>query len=140
MIEFRLQRLWVEPGRRETIAELEAGVQADFAIVVNDRVLFRDEYFNVLEFLLAIVQWLRTGVEKGEDFEFASMDCEDAGLVFVQRRPGGWRIGSIHEETADENSHPLDDIRDSVRCLIDRVLDGVPNKHRMRIQKALKDI
>jgi hypothetical protein len=78
--------------------DLLLGVVATLEIVFRDRLLYREEEFPVVELRAHLARWLHDEMPRELDFEFQSMESDEAGLVWLRHVPEGWRIGSIQQE------------------------------------------
>jgi hypothetical protein len=89
----------VESTRIAEVSDLLLGVSANFEIRVDGRILFSEPMFPVVELRVALKQWLEDGFKRHNDFEFESMESEEAGIVWLRyQNSGGWRIGSLQQE------------------------------------------
>lgn len=102
--------------------DIELGVVASLTISVDDRQVYREVLFPVIELRLALARWLVSG--SIEDFEFESMESDEIGLVWLRRQPsGGWRVGSVHQDRPEVAELTLSDVASAVQQLSDLV-DG----------------
>jgi len=76
--------------------DLLLGVESTLRLEVGDRLVYSEPMFPIVELRDALASWLR-GTEG--DFEFMSMESDEAGLVWFRQQPSGrWRAGSIHQD------------------------------------------
>lgn len=76
--------------------DVEVGVVATLTVTVQDRLVYREVQFPVVELRLALGRW-SCGPEV--DFEFESMASDETGLIWLRRQPSGlWRVGSVHQD------------------------------------------
>lgn len=73
-------------------------IVGDFAIIVRDRPLYQEVEFCLVEFAVALANWLATADDGGPDFVYTSMESATEGLVrFTRIEHGIWRISAAHE-------------------------------------------
>ncbi len=76
--------------------DLLLGVEGTLRLAVDDRLIYSEPMFPVVELRDALASWLR-GVDT--DFEFVSVESDEPGLVWFRQQPSGrWRAGSIHQD------------------------------------------
>lgn len=76
--------------------DLTLGVEATLELIVEDRVIYTEPMFPIVELRQALSAWL---LNPSEDFEFISMESDESGLIWIRRQPSGlWRVGSIHQD------------------------------------------
>lgn len=79
--------------------DLEIGVTATLSLRVAEKVIYQELMFPIVELRVALDRWARQGPDTS-DFEFVSLESDEAGLVWLRRQPSGsWRAGSIHQDT-----------------------------------------
>jgi hypothetical protein len=79
--------------------DLLLGIVATLVIEVDDRVLYREEMFPIVELRSELAKWVDAGgLRVGRDFELESMETEEKGVVWLRRVESGWRIGSLYQE------------------------------------------
>lgn len=79
--------------------DLLLAVVATVELVVNGRSVYREVLFPVVELRASLDEWLRSLAKTPLDFEFISMESDDAGLVWFRRQADGrWRVGSVHQD------------------------------------------
>jgi hypothetical protein len=89
----------VETAQIADASDLLLGISANFEIRADGRVLYSEPMFPVVELRVALKQWLGDGFKRCEDFEFESMESEEAGMVWLRYQSSdGWRIGSLQQE------------------------------------------
>jgi hypothetical protein len=96
--------------------QLLLGVTATFEIRVDDRVLFHEVLFTVVELALALRRWLSDGMPRRRAFEFQSIEYDEDGVVWIRPEGDGWRVGSIHQEYPE---HTVWSDEDVVKALAD---------------------
>jgi hypothetical protein len=98
-VMFTFTHVKCESEEIRTKIDLLLGVTAQFEISVDDRILYFEESFPIVEFRTQLLNWLRNDFVEFEDFDFQSMESEEEGLVWFHRQPSGqWRVGSAFEE------------------------------------------
>lgn len=113
MIEFRFTDLRSEEPP-VTLADVLVRVTADLSIVVEDRVVYSEVDFPVVELAVALVRWCELPGCGRVDFEFDSMSTPEPGWVWIRREGAGWRVGSLHEEYPEMLEFTTDQVRDAV--------------------------
>lgn len=78
--------------------DLEIGVTATLSLRVAERIIYQEVLFPIVELRIALDRWYRRGADTS-DFEFVSMESDEAGLVWLRRQPSGcWRAGAVHQD------------------------------------------
>jgi hypothetical protein len=101
-VEFRFGALRKDGGNLEEDWQILLRIVGDFSVLVNGRELYAETEFCVVEFAAAAAAWLRDGMPGGHDFVFTSMEAEEAGLVRAEKGAGGWRLGSVHQQSWED--------------------------------------
>jgi hypothetical protein len=81
--------LSTEDVRGSTPAHYLVGVEADFRIEDEGRIVYEEPSFPVCELARSLHTWIRSGLRR-DDFVFESLSFEELGVVTIERRPGGW--------------------------------------------------
>ncbi|WP_354697217.1 hypothetical protein DSM112329_02844 [Paraconexibacter sp. AEG42_29] len=112
-------RLDVSELRGTSVADYLVSVQADFRVVDNDRCVFEELAFPVVELARALLQWVND--PQRVDFEFDSMSFEERGAVRVRSSARGWILGTVFE--AADACTPADwpDVERSIRAFTAKV-------------------
>lgn len=87
--------LFTRPSVRDKY-DLLLGVEGTLRLTVENRLIYSELMFPIVELRDALSSWLR-GI--GTDFEFISMESDEPGLVWFRQQPSGrWKVGSIHQD------------------------------------------
>lgn len=100
-------------------------IVADFEVNVDGCLLYAEQLFPVVEFVIEAQVWARGLPGKVTDFIFASMESEQEALIWIRSCDEAWRIGSTMEGTS---SGPLQ-VTEAVGALNDLY-------HRLRADVA----
>jgi hypothetical protein len=74
-------------------------VVGDFALLIRGRVIYREVEFCLVEFAIALANWLAVATDLGPDFVYTSLESETEGLVrFARLGPGNWRVSAAHQD------------------------------------------
>ena len=77
-------------------------IVGDFAIIIGCRRLYAEVEFCLVEFAVALANWLATASDNGPDFVYTSMESESEGLVrFTLCGPGAWLVSAAHQDYAE---------------------------------------
>jgi hypothetical protein len=101
--------------------EILLRVVADFSILVDSKVLYREQQFCVVEFALDISRWMNQVHHTGEDFIYMSMESEESGLVWIKANDSGWQVSSVHQEYEETNIFSLGDVKDATEKFLARL-------------------
>lgn len=94
--EFSNLRVDGEPERR---LDILVRVVADFAISIKGEVFYKEVEFCVVEFAVALAEWLAVATDLGPNFSYASIESETQGLVqFKRLYPGAWAVSAAHQD------------------------------------------
>lgn len=122
---FTFTDLHVEPGQRPDPYDIILGAVAAFAIVVEERQLYREDDLPVVELAMALRRWLNGPFLSHEPFEYQSMESDEDGMVWIRPEQDGWRIGSIYQEFADPTVRSNEDVATATRAFIEEVEQGL---------------
>lgn len=87
--------LFTRPSVRDKY-DLLLGIEGTLRLTVENRLIYSELMFPIVELRDALSSWLR-GI--GTDFEFISMESDEPGLVWFRQQPSGrWKVGSIHQD------------------------------------------
>jgi hypothetical protein len=101
-------------------------IVADFQVLVDSRVLYREQQFCVVDFAVALHRWV--GEEPKLDFIYESMESEEPGLVWVRASGSGWRVGSVHQEYDEEEVFSSEQVSEAAGAFIFRLKKEVAAK------------
>lgn len=80
-------------------------IVGDFSLWIRDRVIYREVEFCLVEFAVALANWLAIATDLGPDFIYTSLESETEGLVrFTRIAPGEWRISAADQEEETRDS------------------------------------
>jgi hypothetical protein len=140
MIAFRFQNGMLE-GVLRYREDLLMGVCADLEIVIDGRVLLREQDFPIVELRTALAAWLREGLMNGTDFVHESVEHDEPGLVWIRRSPDGpgWRIGSIWQEQVENRTWSDTEIHAAVRNFVETVDQWVAAEFGVDVDSYLSE-
>jgi hypothetical protein len=97
--------------------DLLLGVDATITFAVNERPLFSEENFAVVELRHALGAWAASGFT--DDFEFDSLDSDEHPFIWIRRQPSGqWRVGSPLLGLPDSDEITLEDASSGIADFI----------------------
>lgn len=140
MIDIRFSEPYFERQVIRDRFDLLVGVVATFEILARGRLLYRETEFTIVELRSQLHPWLNSGLTSRSNFEFASMEHDEAGLVWVRwmATEQGWRIGSIHQEYAEVAVWSDEEITVAVCQFIEAVDNWVAVSLNVRVRDILK--
>ena len=97
-------------------------VTADVSILVNERRLYAEVDFPIVELAAALSQWCDSSDGYQPDFEFDSMSTPEPGWVWIRRADSGWRVGSSYQNYAELTEFTSDTICLAVSKLVERLV------------------
>jgi hypothetical protein len=112
-------------------------IVADFYILIDSKVLYREQQFCVVEFAVALSKWLSGANHTGEDFIYESIEAEEDGLVWIKAHGSGWRIGSIYQEYEEGHTFSLEEVRSAADSFINQLAKGVLVKFRVDLREFI---
>ena len=112
-------------------------IVADFYILVDSKVLYREQQFCVVEFAVALSKWLSSVGHTGEDFIYESIESEEIGLVGVKAHGSGWRIGSVHQENEEAHTFSLEDVRTAAEAFMNQLAKEIRVKFRVDLREFI---
>ena len=137
---FRFERLHPELPMQRDLADILLRLVADFSIVVDDRLLYREPGFPVVELACSFLGWLKHEPQPGDDFEFDSMDIEEPGWVWFRSVGQGWRVGSIHQEYPESRVFSRAELQDAITDFIDRLVVAARQDHGLKLRPYLRPL
>ena len=140
MIRFEISDLVADPRPPTDRIELVANVEANFSIMVDDRLVYQEVSFPVVELAVALHQWLAHRGPDNPDFEFESMSAEEPGLVWIRWAGSGWRVGSIDQEQPELTVFDQDEIHASVEALTKHLAQRIQEKFGASWAEALSKL
>jgi hypothetical protein len=125
-------------------------IVGDFSIWIRDRVIYREVEFCLVEFAIALANWLAIATDLGPDFSYTSLESDTEGLVrFTRLGPGEWRVSAAdqneearHSLTTAEIKHAavayIRDLRTSLKTRVDILQYIEDAKVRELIQQIIR--
>jgi hypothetical protein len=99
-------------GNVQTRIDAILRIGGDFAVWVGNRRLYHEEEFCLVEFAVALGDWLAVANDGGPDFVYTSMESETTGLVrFTSVNPGFWTVSAAHQDFQAEDLFTTADLR-----------------------------
>lgn len=115
--------------------DLLLGVEGTLRLAVEDRLVYREPMFPIVELRDALASWLRS---VDTDFEFISMESDEPGLVWFRQQPSGrWRAGSIHQDNIAVTELDRRDVEFGCHRFIDNVDRWVRENLRLNVNSVL---
>ncbi len=97
-------------------------IVGDFAIVTGDRQLYGEVEFCLVEFAIALANWLATATDDGPDFVYTSMESETEGLVrFTLAEFGSWKVSAAHQHYDEVAQLTTDEVGCAARAYIQQL-------------------
>jgi len=91
-------------GEIRTKSDVLLRIVGDFALRVGGRVVYREVEFCLVEFAVALAEWLVVATDLRPDFAYTSLESEVEGLIrFTPVGPGNWRVSAAHQEQQVED-------------------------------------
>jgi len=120
--------------------QLLLGIVGNFAVRVDEKTLYEEVEFCLVEFAMHISKWLREVTITNEDFVYESMESDEGGLVWIKRSGLGWRIGSVHQAYEEQKEFRLEEISIAVKEYSARLSEELFNKLGLAINLQAKSI
>ena len=111
MLEFVVTDLHRERPAATDYYGVLLGLNCNFAIRLDDQVLFEEAEFPVLEFVEQLADWLAESPEPSANFSYESIESDVEDLVWIRRSDRGWQLGSAIHDSAAHNPFTLDELR-----------------------------
>ncbi|MGH3865453.1 MAG: hypothetical protein ACRDQ4_04800 [Pseudonocardiaceae bacterium] len=127
---------------RESIRDkfdLLLGITAEFEVIIDDRLLYRELLFPIVELRAQLELWLEASLPRGEDFEFQSMESDEPGFLWFRfQEKNRWRIGSIYQEYPELRTLTDEDISNIINKFIHTVDAWVQQECHIEISEYLR--
>ena len=104
--------------------QLYAAVEGDLLIIKDNELIFSENGVLLLELAKEFNKWLGN---QQEDFEYYSMDYEDAPILFFKEKTGSWSIGGVWFD-GEYSEVKTSDIADACRKFITDLLHDLSIK------------
>jgi hypothetical protein len=129
-VEIRYSEIDLSDLRVNTLADFLVNMEADIEILDQDRIIYRERSFPVVELARELASWMaREGAEKDvEDFSFFSVSFDVDGAIEIEMFPSGWVIGSVFVPEVRSAPMPWGDLADALNQFVARVRSDV---HRL---------
>jgi hypothetical protein len=102
-----------------TPADVLVRVDADLEVLDDDRLLWSEPGFPVVELARALRAWIE---ERGtSDFAFDSMSFEEVGALTIRSEGEGWVFGSVFQPTTESRPVSFAEVERCTRAFVDRV-------------------
>jgi len=86
-------------------------IVGDFAFWVRGRVLYKEVDFCLVEFAIAMTNWLAIAPLLRPDFIYTSLESEIEGLVgFTRLGPGSWRVSAAYQDQPSTDSFTTEEL------------------------------
>ena len=86
-------------------------IVGSFAIKVGENILYSEQGFCLVEFGIESQLWLKRVTKTQDDFVYTSQESEELGLVWIKREGSVWRVGSVHQISAEPATFQLQEIQ-----------------------------
>ncbi|MGH7604379.1 MAG: hypothetical protein ACRENK_10330, partial [Gemmatimonadaceae bacterium] len=91
-------------GNMQTRIDAILRIVGDFALWVGDRKVYQEVEFCLVEFAVALGDWLAVVSDDGPNFVYTSVESETEGLVrFTLANSGNWRISAAYQDSQEED-------------------------------------
>lgn len=117
--------------------QIQLGVVGKFSIHINDKELYEEVDFCLVEFAVQVCEWLNEAYRR-DDFIYTSVESDEAGLVWIKKSDGMWRIGSVHQEYEELRLFKLDEIDSSLKLFVENLIDAIPHQLKDKILRIMK--
>jgi hypothetical protein len=109
------------PGRVDSDLDIIVGVEGEFALYIDDLLLYSDEWCCLVELAAQVNWWLDAVRSEPWDFQYTSIESDEAGLIWIKYSAPGWRIGSVHQAYDENRYFTLAEIADPFAQYVDQV-------------------
>jgi hypothetical protein len=111
-ISFRFEDLRLDHGRVPVEPwALLLWIVGEFSIKTDQRVVYMESEFCVVEFAAHAVRWLKASGGPRPDFVYDSMESDESGLVWIRQVRGGWYAGSVHDPGSADGPFSFGSVR-----------------------------
>lgn len=138
-VQLRFQSLRADGSLRSKWDRL-LKIVADFEIIVEERPLFFQTEFPVVEFWLQLTRWLDGLVTGGtNDFEYQTMESDEPALVWFCRRSVGWLVGCLDPEYEEAREFELSEVVHASREFVTDLEREVCERFGINLAKLAAD-
>jgi len=119
--------------------QLMLGVVATFRISLNNKLLFEEAEFPVVEFAVQLAAWFPDGFLAENAFIYTSMESEIKEFIWLRPSDTGWNIGSEFAPLPFDASVTERDLERAIADFQARLLYDLPSEFLPPISKLLRD-
>lgn len=138
VINFSFENLHTDSPTLTAPHEFLLRIVADFSMWVDDRLLYQEPEFCVVEFAQQVDRWLRES--DINDFEYDAMDAEEPGLVWFRFEKDGWRVGSLFQEQPEMREYSKENLKNAAMAFMAKLDSALEANFGTRLQKIFKDV
>ena len=111
-------------GDVSTRWEVMLRIVGDFSVRVAENIIYREAGFCLVEFAVALANWLAMATDLGPDFVYTSLESETEGLVrFTRLQPGMWQVSAALQEREDKTALNTVELKRAAREYIQNLRD-----------------
>lgn len=138
MIRFMFENLHADSPKLTEPHEFLLRIVADFSIWSDNRLLYEESEFSVVEFAQQFDRWLRE--PDSTDFEYDATDAEEPGLVWFRFEKEGWRVGSLFQEQPEMREYSREDLKNAATAFMAQLDSTLDANFDTRLQKIFRDV
>jgi hypothetical protein len=116
--------------------QIELGIVGDFVIRVNDKILYKEVGFCLVEFAVQISRWLKKD-QLNKDFIYVTAESEEIGIVWIKYCENKWRVGSVHQEYEELSLFESEEIRRALQKYIEDLINSLPRRFREKVLRMI---
>lgn len=138
MIKFSFENLHADSPKLTKPHEFLLRIVADFSMWSDNRLLYEEPEFCVVEFAQQLDDWLKE--PDAPDFEYDAIDAEEPGLVWFRFEKDGWRVGSLFQEQPEMREHSRESLKSAAMEFMAQLDSALEANFGTRLQKIFKDV
>jgi hypothetical protein len=103
-------------------------IVGDFTLRIRDRAIYTEVDFCLVEFAVALANWLAIATDLGPDFIYTSLESDIEGLVrFTRIDRGVWQISAAHEDHEARDTFTTADLKSAALAYIRELRSQLPS-------------
>jgi len=126
LIDLQFMGLRVDGPPPRAWHELLLRIVADFAIVYDQREIYHEQEFCVVELAYQLRRWLAKEGLFASPFQYESMEAEETPLLWFRLGAHGWVLGTLHRTLVDHLQ--LEDLKQASESFVAELLAEVPRQ------------
>ncbi len=138
VIDFSFDNLHSDLPELREPHEFLLRIVADFSIWSENRLLYEEPEFCVVEFAQQLDRWLQ-GADT-TDFEYDATDAEEPGLVWFRFGKEGWRVGSLFQEHPELREYSKERLENAAKAFMTQLDSSLETKFGTRLQEIFSNV